>query len=261
MFTGCGARLTVYDYNSGGSRYNEYELTIDTATVELLEQTAAVDSNGEKYTVESYFNALFASYGYELKSATRTSSEYTVSYVKRVSSASELDLIGAKQIFDTTYVGTPFIRTYTASAPNPFNGVREQYDNVDPYRSTSVLERIKNGAIARDEYGEWTSTFPSIYEAFPAINALNPDGLMLTYARTGSARMESSGDKSEIGGGAKYEFTRYFDRAETTVDFKYDRPVPYGWYLAAIAIGAAVLAVMRVALNEKEKKKPRLLDK
>lgn len=260
LLTGCGAKLSVYDYTEDGVRYNLYELSIDGDTVANMERTATTDADGNKYTVESYFARLFGDFGYSLVSASRTEDKYTVRYRKPINNGNDLKENGTEVSFTTTHTENPFVRTYTAVAENPFNGVRNNYDNVQPMRSTTVLERIKNGAIAHDENGEAIESLPAIDIAFPYLKGLDPDGLLLNYVRYGAERMESSGSKVKDGDKTAYVFSRYFDTTESQIQYKYKRAVPYGWYLTAIAAGALVFAVIIIATRPK-KQKPTLLDR
>lgn len=260
LLTGCGATLSVYDYYEDGVRYNMYELKMDTALVQSMERTAATDDSGNKYTVEKYFARLFNDFGYSMVSATRTDEQYTMRYRKSVHDRNELESSGTKVNFTTTHTENPFVRTYTAVSENPFNGVRENYDNVQPLRSSTVLERIKNGAVAHDENGETVVSLPALTDAFPHLKSMNPDGLLLNYVRYGSDRMESSGTKIKDENGTAYLFSRYFDDADTKIQYKYKRAVPYGWYLVAIASGAIVLGIIMLITRTK-KEKPTLLDK
>ena len=261
MLTGCGASLTVYDYTANGVRYNMYELKIDNDTVEQMERTAAVDGRGEKYTVTSYFHEFFTGFGYELVGAEQTEKECILRYSREIKGESELFKEGTAVEFTTTYTENPFTREYKAVSPNPFNGVREAYDNATAGQSSTVLERLKNGIIARNEYHEWVTLFPALTDAFPYLKGKNPDGLLLCYARNGSTRMSSSGAATEIDDdNSQYVFSRYFDGSESTIEFDYTRPVTYGWYLVAIAAGGITLAVFVIATRSK-KKKPTLLDR
>ncbi|MCH5165346.1 MAG: hypothetical protein J1G01_02985 [Clostridiales bacterium] len=259
--SGCGASLTVYDYTEDGVRYNEYELTIDNDIVQKMERTATLDRDGNKYTVKSYFYALFTGFGYELAGAQKTETVYIVRYRKVVTDLSDLEKLGSPVKFVTTHTENPFVRTYRATSQNPFNGVREAFDNIAPLTSTTILEQIKNGIIARNEYNELVVVFPSIYDAFPYLKGLDASGLLLNYVRTGARRMESSGRTVAIDDKtSNYVFSRYFDDTRTTVDFEYKRPVSYGWYMVAIAAGAVTLAIFVLATRTK-KQKPTLLDR
>lgn len=261
MLTGCGASLTVYDYTNDGVRYNVYELAIDNDVVEQMEKTAAENKDGEKYTVTSYFHELFTGFGYKLVGAAQTETQRILRYSREIKSESELYKEGTAVEFTTTYTENPFTREYTAASPNPFNGVREAYDNARAGQSSTVIERLKNGIVARNEYHEWVTLFPSVTDAFPYLKDKNPDGLLLNYARNGSARMDSSGVATEIDGdNSKYVFSRYFDYAESTIEFDYMRPVTYGWYMVALAAGGITLAVFVIATRTK-KQKPTLLDR
>ena len=98
-------------------------------------------------------------------------------------------------------------------------------------------------------------------DAFPYLKDADPDGLLLNYSRVGSKRMESSGTVARTDGkNSEYVFSRYFDDAQTTVDFEYRRPVPYGWYLTALGAGAVTLAVFLIITRAK-KTKTTLLDR
>ncbi|MCM1367894.1 MAG: hypothetical protein NC184_03675 [Roseburia sp.] len=260
LLTGCGASLTLYDYTENGKRYNVYELSIDADTVAKMEATAASDADGKKYTVPDYFYSLFAGFGYELKSASLDGEAFVASYMRVVSSEPDLFKVGTTPEFTTTYTENPFVRTYTSSAENPFNGVRAAYDGVLPDQSSTIIQQLKNGKIARDDNGDRIVLFPSVQDAFPYLKGLDVDGLLLNYARTGSSRMESSGRRKVYDGTGYYVFSRYFDTTDGTVEFKYKRPVAYGWYLVALAAGGATVAVIAVMTRTK-KQKPTLLDR
>lgn len=261
LLTGCGASLTVYDYSQNGIRYNAYELKIDRDTVDAMEKTAALDDDGNKYTVEDYFFQLFANFGYEPEYAQLTDEAYTVRYVRAISGKSDLDQIGSAVEFKTEHTENPFVRYYTATSPNPFNGVREAYDNVESGQSSTVLERLKNGIVARNEYGDRVVLFPAVCDAFPYLKQLDEDGLLLNYIRTGSKRMNASGSSYEIDDdNAQFVFSRYFDRTDSEMIFEYKRPVPYGWYLTALAAGGIVLGIIALVTRTK-KQKPTLLDR
>lgn len=261
VLTGCGASLTVYDYTSGGVRYNAFELSIDTDTVVAMERTAATKSDGSKYTVENYFFELFEYYGYEPTAAALTDEKYTVRYVRAFEYGdTDLDRLGVEVDFTAEIISeNPFTRDILLSAENPFNGLREKYDGTDG--TGTLLGQIKNGRVTIDEFGEKTTVFPAVTDAFPVLRGENLDGLLLGYAYFASSRMKSSGVSAPIGGGnSAYLFSRYFDGTEGTIEFEYTRPVPYGWYLVALAAGGAVLAVILIVTREK-KKKPTLLDR
>ena len=260
--TGCGASLTVYDYTSGGVRYNAYELTIDVDTVEAMERTAATKDDGSQYTVAEYFLELFDYYGYALDAASISGGKYTALYVCEVDGDSDLDRIGEKVEFKAEIVSeNPFTRDILMTADNPFNGVRQKYDETASGTGT-ILGQIKNGRVTIDEYGERTVVFPSVTAAFPALRGENLDGLLLGYGRFGSSRMRSSGGSTSIGGGnSEYVFSRYFDDTTATMEFEYTRPVPYGWYLVALAAGAVVLAIILIVTREKNKTETTLLDR
>lgn len=260
LLTGCGASLTVYDYTEGGTRYNVYELTVDGDTVHKMEATAATNSDGKKYTVPDYFYSLFTGFGYELRSAEYKNGDFVASYGKAVTTESDLYRIGTTPEFVTKHTENPFVRTYEASSPNPFNGVREAYDSVLPEQSSTIIQQLKNGKIAVNEYNERVVLFPAVQDAFPYLKGMDIDGLLLNYARAGSSRMESSGRKYNDGGTSYYVFSRYFDTTESTIEFKYKRPVAYGWYLVALAAGGITIAVIALATRTK-KKTPTLLDR
>lgn len=256
IFVGCGASVAVYDYTDGGVRYNEYEISVEDSAIELIEQDAAVDKDGNKYTLSGYLYALFTEFGYELTEATDVDGVYTVKYRKAVYGASELDRYGTAVEFTATSTSDPFVRTITSVSPNPFNGLRKSYDSIQKGRSSTILERIKNGLTVFDENRDTTTVFPAIDEAFPSLRSMNYDGLLLKYVRVGSDRMESSGVATPIGNRTvRYEFVRYFDDSETQITFEYKRAVPYGWYVAAILIGAGVFAAVTYAATKKLRRK------
>ena len=262
ILTGCGASVTVYDYTSGGMRYNMYELELDSTVAASMERTAAVDADGTPYTVKGYFTEFFRGCGYEPVLASDNGKLVRLGFRKALSGDSELDKAGSVVAFETTYKENAFVRTYTAASPNPFNGVREAFDGVEPDVSTTALERLKNGIVTFDEYGGRHVSFLGIYDAFPYLKTQDPDGLLLSYVRTAARRMTSSGTTTEqTESYAEYKFDRYFDVSAAQIMFEYKRPVPYGWYLTALGVGATALAVMLIIVRAKEKSdKPDILD-
>lgn len=250
--TGCGASVAVYDYTENGVRYNEYEISVDADAVSKMESSAAIDRNGDKYVFKDYLYALFTEFGYELTDATFTNDGYTASYRKVVAGEPELFSVGTPVSFTATSTKNPFIKTYTAVSPNPFDGVREYYDGIERGRSATMLERIKNGVTVRDEFGDAVTVFPSIAQAFPYLNELDPDGLRLDYVQTRSDRMKSSGTAERVGNRTvRYTFSRYFDYTENIMAYEYKRAVPYGWYGVAVAAGAVVFAAIMLATRKK----------
>ena len=265
MLCGCGASLTLHDYVQDGVRINEYELTIDRDTVTRMESGAAYDPEGEKYTVPSYFRELFGSYGYELVAASSTDAGYTARYRKRFYGdiTPELyEITGSVPSYETEIKRNPFTAEVTRSADNPFNGVRAAYDGVtDPDVSGKIIEQLKNGRIAFDEYNERVVLFPAVQDAFPYLKGIDPDRLLLGFSVDGSSRMKSNGASAKLDGDySRYVFSRYFDNTERKMVFEYARPVPYGWYIVALAAGGVVVAAFVLATRTK-KQKPNLLDR
>ena len=252
VLVGCTASVAVYDYTENGVRYTEYEIALDGEAVTALESTAGSDADGNKYTVEQYLYRLFTDYGYSLVRAKRADGGYTVVFRKATEGEPELFAYGTSPKFVATSKANPFIRTYTAVSPSPFNGLRAAYESIPAERSATMLERIKNGLIARNEYGDKTEVFPSIETAFPYTAGANKDGLLLKYRRVGSERTASSGTATPIGNrNVMYEFARYFDTVDTDITLEYKRPVPYGWYLVAIAAGGGIFAAVFAVLRRK----------
>lgn len=252
MLTACGASVTYYEASEGGVSYNVYELSIDLDTLEAMENSAALDRDGNKYKVSEYLLELFTDFGYELKEAYSDEAGYRAKYRKAVSGSPELFKLGTAVEFTTTYSENPFVRTIRAQSQNPYNGVREYYDELDDVNGATLIGRLKYGLTVRNEYGEKTVAFPSLYAAFPYVKSVNPDGLKLIYKRSGSSRMLSSGSAKKLNNKtSEYTFMRYFDTTETYIAFEYKRPVPYGWYITAVAAGAIVLTVCVTVINKK----------
>ena len=274
-FCGCGASVTVKAYTENGVRYNLYTVSIDADTVQKMESSATLDSNGNRYTVNGYFFELFSSFDCEIVDSRYDASAYVASYKKAFDatgdtgsgeegsflSKSRLQDIAESIEFMVTYTANPFVRKYVSVSNNPFNGIRAEYDAVQSDETVTVIQRLKNGQFSRDGVtGERITTLPSVTEAFPYLQGIDPDGLLLNYVFTGSKRMSSSGTAKEIGDYAEYVFSRYFDTTETGISFAYTRPVTYGWYGVALAAGGIVFAAIMLATRTK-KQKPTLLDK
>ena len=263
--SGCGASLTLYDYVEDGVRVNEYELTIDRATVERMEKSAITDDDGNHYTVQGYFRELFGSYGYELVAASSTDSGYTVRYKKSFADGvtPELyEITGNMLSYETQITRYPFTAQVTRTADSPFNGLRQAYDGVtDPNVSGRIIEQLKNGRVAFDEYNERIVIFPAVQDAFPYLQGVDPDRLLLNFAVDGSSRMDSSGMKGTINKrNSRFTFSRYFDTTERTIEFQYTRPVPYGWYIVALLAGGATVGII-LLLTRTKKQKPTLLER
>lgn len=251
LFAGCGASVTVYDETENGVRYNTYEIAIDEKVLAAMNDGATLDRDGNKYTVEGYLYALFTDNGYALTDAIVKDGYYTVAYKKAVTNESELFKAGTPVKFEYQSTSTPFVRSYHSTSPNPFNGVREYYDGLTG--SAAVLARLKNGVTAYDEYGESITVFAALDEAFPYLKGTDLDGLRLNYVQTRSDRMTSSGTSERVGSRTvRYTFSRYFDYSETVIEYDYKRAVSYGWYLFAVAAGATVYMLIRIAAAPKK---------
>lgn len=264
LLTGCGASLTVYDYTSGGVRYNAYELTIDGKVADAMDATAAYDADGRRYDVPSYFLALFASFGYEPEWARRTDEAYSARFVKAFyDGKTDLERAGGRTLdFVYEFADDPFLRTVTAKAQNPFNGVRAAFDAIPPDQTATVLQQLKNGSFAFDEFGDRITILPSVTDAFPFARGSSLDGLRLNYVRAQSSRMKSSGTATRIDGdNSEYMFSRYFDKTDADIVFEYKRPVVYGWYIVAAAAFGITIAAFLLATRKKKSKPPSLAER
>ncbi|MCH5161353.1 MAG: hypothetical protein J1G04_04905 [Clostridiales bacterium] len=265
VLSACGASLTFYDYYEDGVRVNEYVLEIDRATVDRMEESAISDDEGERYTVQVYFRELFVSYGYELIAASSTDDGYAARYRKSFYNGvtPELyEITGAMLNYESEIKRNPFTAKVKRTADNPFNGVRAAYDGVtDPDVSGRLIEQLKNGRVAFDEYNERKVLFPAVQDAFPYLQGIDPDRLLLSFAVDGSARMKSTGTATKLTRDySRYVFSRYFDTTERKVEFEYTRPVAYGWYIVALLAGGAVVGIFVLATRQK-KQKTTLLDR
>lgn len=276
LLTGCGASVTVSAYSENGTRYNEYTVEIDRAIVQKMEETAVLDGNGERYTVNGYLFELFSGYGCELIDSGYRKSSYYAVYRKAFTVSettnkpapaafvtdSRLHDITEQIAYTTDLTRNPFVRNYTAVSPDPFNGVRKAYDAVLPGQSATVIQRLKNGLVTTIvSTGERVTLLPSIPDAFPYLKGADVGGLELRYAYVGSKRMESSGKSVEINDDyAQYIFSRYFDTTEREITLEYSRPEVYGWYIVALAAGAVTIAIF-VFVTRTRKQKPTLLDR
>lgn len=276
-FSGCGASVTVRDYTENGTRYNMYTVSIDLDTVRKMEASAATDANGDKYSVHGYFFELFSGLGCEIVDSVYTSDAYTASYRIAFSdtgadsggngggsfiSHTRLHDIAEAVEFSASYKTNPFVRKYMKKSANPFNGIRAEYDAVQPDETATVVQQLKNGRVSRDaETGERITFLPSVVDAFPYLRGFEPDLLKLNYAMTGSKRMSSSGTSRDLDGDyAEYVFSRYFDTVDTEIGLEYTRPVPYGWYGVALAAGGLVFGIIMLVTRAK-KPKTTLLDR
>lgn len=270
LLTGCGASVTVYDYYDNGVRENAIEVSVDKATLSAMEKSALANG-ANAYTVSRYLAELFGEFDYELEDAEESDGGYAARYVKSFpSDVSDLDLIGTAVEFTASYKDNPFIRKVDLVAQNPFNGVRAAYDDAKPNMIVAddarfkyeVINFIKYGRSAVDEFGETVELFPAITDAFPCLRGENLDGLLLNYVRGGSRRMSSTGTSYRIDSRTSgYIFSRYFDEIEAEIGFSYNRPVSYGWYIVALAAGGAAVGIVFAVTRKKKDKGPTLIDR
>lgn len=276
LLVGCGASITVSAYTEDGIRYNEYTVAIDGELVEKMENTAATDRDGEKYTVSGYLFELFSGYDCTLVDSSYRNGNYVAVYKKafygeRAENAEPAAFVSdsrlrdiSEQISYTTNLTArnPFVRRYRSVSKNPFNGVRAAYDNVSAGQSATVIQRLKNGLITSIvSTGETVVLLPAVQDAFPYLKGADVEGLRLNYSSVQSKRMDSSGRATEIDDDySQYVFSRYFDDAERDIVFEYDRPEIYGWYLTALAAGGLTVAIF-IFVTRQKKQKPTLLDR
>lgn len=270
MLSGCGASVTVSSYTQNGVRYNSYTVELDEALVTRMESSAAVNADGERYTVHRYLYELFAGsngLGCEIVDSRYRDGAYVATY-RRAFYGEPQQLTEPAAFVKRSYLcdistqldynakvlsQNPFTRRISRTSPDPFNGVRAAYDSVEPSQSGTVIQRLKNGTFSTDaDTGERIVYVPALGDAFPYLRGIEPDGILLNYATVGAKRMDSLGSASAIDRDhSEYVFSRYFDDTERTIGFEYTRPVTYGWYIVALAVGGLVVAVFVLATRQK----------
>ncbi len=251
MACACGASVD-YMYEATDDAYvYRYVVHVDGALKSELEESATQASATARWTLDSYFSRLAYFYGMDYEYEITSTHDYKFT---RTIKKDEFGPDGGETDDDTSsddkikveIAKTGFFyRTIKVTEPSPFNGVVESYHDAEP---GSLFYTLKNG----------DSTIPSLSGAFPKIaDYADEEGQLKLNFLTKNSRDFITPDRVIIDGELWYKWENEFTEDEQYLVYTYRRPNPIGWYVVAMAIGAAIVTLILV-LTRKSSKKPRM---
>lgn len=256
---GCGASVDYVYYTDDANYIYDVRVNIPTELERKIDASGKPDSEGYKWTLYEWLYIYADLFGYELapmKSAERGMKVYRFLRTVPIENDEDEDdedsdtVVDVKNLFYTYRV--------TVTMPNPFNGMRADYDEATS-SDTSLMSVIKYGF----------DILPALTDAFPALRTEDFGEFGLNFYMPAIQGGASSGetvevDISETGNGDEeylfYKFDRLFDEAETTISYSYSRPNSLGWYVTIIVIGVAIVAIILLVTRKKKTAKPEAAD-
>ncbi|MCI9031889.1 MAG: hypothetical protein HFK09_05135 [Clostridia bacterium] len=259
-FVGCGASIDYVYYTDEDNYIYDVRVNIPTELERKLESSAVPDPNfdGQEWSLLEWLYTYADMFGYEV--APMKSTERGMKVYRFIRKAPIEDDEDEEEESDTVVDVKNLFYTYriTVTMPNPFNGMRAEYDGAKP-SDTSIVSVIKYG------YGY----LPALGDAFPAAETMDLSGLGLNFYMPAIQGGASSGKEVDVdissgGTGTEeyifYKFDRLFDETETTISYSYSRPNSLGWYVTIIAVGVAIVAIILFVTHKKKTAKPEAAD-
>lgn len=272
----CGASVSLFTGSSGDEYVHTLEIRIPARLYNEMEKTAAVIPNTYKrWTLPDWLNGTYLPNGQrQIGICDYSVYEYLgyvedgVDFIAQLEYRFPIDDGSDDGEEDSDVVQTIknyfFVYAIEVTQPNPFNGLRADYDDAAEGQNGSLMQIIKNGIgyYQQTEHGqEWVQLLPSLTQAFPAVKGYDPSELTLNLYLGGSSRMASTGTKVRMGGNTYYLWERKFDESEQTITLKYLRPNTLGWNITAIVVAGIVVVIILLATRGKKKKTDDLIDR
>lgn len=263
----CGASVSLFTGSSGDEYVHTLEIRIPARLYNEMEKTAAVIPNTYKrWTLPDWLAGIcqLVTYsdgtGYEYDGFYLDGGDFVAQLTHRFPIDDDEDDGEEDGDVVQTIKNYFFVYAIEVTQPNPFNGLRADYDDAAEGQNGSLMQMIKNG-VGYYQGEEWVQLLPSLTQAFPAVKGYDPSELTLNLYLGGSSRMASTGTKVRMGGNTYYLWERKFDESEQTITLKYLRPNSLGWNITAIVVAGIVVVVILLATRGKKKKKDDLIDR
>lgn len=259
--TACGASVSMYTGSTASYYTQTLEIRLPASVYNVMEKTAAVKPG-------TYARWKFTEWLYALSQLVSFSDGTSYEYDGYMTDPKNNDFVaqltrkipidaadGSDEESETSQTVKNYFYAYAVEVtqPNPFNGLRTDYDTAAPGQNGSVTQMIKNG-IGYYREDVYVEVLPSLAKAFPATAGYDPGSLKLNLYLNGSSKMVSTGTKVTIDSKTYYLWERAFDDREETITYKYYRPNSLGWNITAIVAASAVAGIILLATRGKKQK-------
>ncbi len=235
--TGCDAKVNLYVYATETDYVEEFEIRIPDSLRKELEATAAPRQNGERWTLADWVRSLAAQTQLSYEGFVVDQSDFVV----KLSQSVPLSQVGSSE-GERKIKNYFFFYVVEQTSPNPFNGLREQYDSGE-----GVMGYVSNG---------WESggvSYPSLTQAFPAAADYDPSLIKLNLYLALNDKVRATGTWVEVDGVRYCLFERSFDDKQLSVTYRYYAANSLGWNVTALVAAAAVVAVILAATRKAHK--------
>lgn len=267
--TACGASVSLYTGSTSSEYVHMLEISVPERLYNELEKTAALKPNSYKRWRLDEWLATFCdlvTFGdgskYEYEGNT-VGGDFVAQMTRRFPISDADDEEEDDEVIQTV---KNYFYAYVieVTQPNPFNGLRTDYDEAAAGQNGSLMQMLKNGiGYYHNVEGAgqvWVEVLPPLAKAFPLVKNYDPGDMTLKLYLGGSSRMASTGTKVKIGRNTYYLWERKFDETDETITLKYYRPNSLGWNITALVV-AGLTVVVILLVTRKKKKKETLLDR
>lgn len=248
--TGCNASVNLYSYTTDEYYVQTLEIRMSDTLRKTIEDSAgAVAGTSEKWKLTAWLRdlSLLLTFSdgsrYEYSGYKTENGDFVVPLVRKVP-LSALDDQEDDEEVTVVRKNYFWFYTYEITEPNPFNGLRADYDAGT---EDTVMGYIKNGV-----WENGVQILPSLTEAFPVIAGYDPSDLKLNLYLAFSDTISATGTWTTVDGRRYCLYERSFDDAQHTITYKYRLPNSVGWNVTALVIAAIVVAAILLA-TRKEK--------
>lgn len=248
---GCDASVSLYSTTDGDEYVQTLEIRMPNAMLRDIEADAAYRTPIERWSLVGWLNMLSAlvTYAdgshYEGANLVSKDGDSIITLERRFTPAPD-DADEPDEDVVRTVKNNLFFYTVEVTEPNPFNGLRADYEAGT---EGTIMAYIRNG-IVQDNI----VLLPALTEAFPRIADYDPSGLKLKLYVAFGDKVQTTGTRVSIDGVRYYLFERSFDDSAQTITYKYFRPNSLGWNIVALVVAALTVVVILLCTR---KSKPR----
>lgn len=250
---GCDASVSMYSTSDGDEYVQTLEIRMPDSMLRDIESHAAYANPTRRWSLVGWLNVLSAlvTYSdgshYEGANLVSKDGDSIITLERRFKPSSD-DADEPDEDVVRTVKDNLFFYTVEVTEPNPFNGMRADYDAGT---EGTIMDYIRNG-IVQDN----VVLLPALTEAFPRIADYDPSGLKLKLYIAFGDKVQTTGTRVLIDGVRYYLFERSFDDSTQTITYKYFRPNSLGWNIVALVAAALTVAIILLCTRSSKPKQP-----
>lgn len=262
FLTGCGAGIECAYYSDSQFYYYDLRVSVSQERMAQMEKTAAYNPSAYgKWTFSDYLYGLAQRLTFsdgtrfEFVSEGNTASAHVMNFTRKIPK-STVSSGGGEEDENYALVRKNFFYVYqtTVTVSHPFNGLRAQYDGAQVAHA-DMMSVIRYGLTAIGPSGEVITYYPSLYDAFPALQGTDVSDFTLAYLIPAPKSGSSTGETVVLDGVRFFRFDRAFTSDEETITYRYYSGNSVGWYVTAIVLGALVTGLILLFTRRNRKKR------